>query len=314
MELFAKPGAGGIIEKRECGIDYILIQDRVKENAPREAGLLEIPAGKIREFENIYDCLRREIWEETGLTVVYINGESESAIVESNGYKVLNYTPFSSSQNLQGNYPIMVQVFICRVEGKLLSSSSESKNIRWMPLYELSKLLQEDMQSFYPMHVTTLKKYIKYKNVIENIEIDSVTKETEKEARELIISGLHERFGCYDYCKNPDIDNIIGYYVDKGDTFLVGISEGNVISTGALTIEDQHTGRIVRMSVDKQYRSRGVGARMLAELEKAARDKGFNKIVLETNNDWYSASGLYKKCGYIEYDRDEESIHMAKYL
>ncbi len=51
MELFAKPGVGGIIEKNIDGIDYILVQDRCKADAKSEYGLLEIPAGKIREFE-----------------------------------------------------------------------------------------------------------------------------------------------------------------------------------------------------------------------------------------------------------------------
>ena len=67
-ELFSKPAAGGIIERIIDGEVFILLQERYKGN-DRENGLVEIPAGKIREFENIYDCLRREISEETGLEV-----------------------------------------------------------------------------------------------------------------------------------------------------------------------------------------------------------------------------------------------------
>lgn len=163
MELFAIPGVGGIIERNIDGIDYILIQDRCKDDAKLECGLLEIPAGKIREFENIFDCLRREIWEETGLKVTYIKGEDEAIVVESNGYEVLNYTPFSCSQNIQGTYPIMVQTFICNAEGELLNRSNETKNIRWISLIELKKLLESDKNLFYPMHVTTLEKYLKTK-------------------------------------------------------------------------------------------------------------------------------------------------------
>lgn len=163
MEQFAKPGVGGIIEKNIDGIDCILVQDRCKDNAELEFGLLEIPAGKIREFENIFDCLRREIWEETGLTVTHIEGEDEAIVIEANGYKVLNYTPFSSSQNIQGTYPIMVQVFICSAAGELLNTSNESKNIRWMPILELKKLLERNKNSLYPMHVTTLEKYLEMK-------------------------------------------------------------------------------------------------------------------------------------------------------
>lgn len=163
MELFSKPGVGGIIEKNIDGVNYILVQDRYKDDAKTEVGLLEIPAGKIREFENIFDCLRREVWEETGLQVSYIEGEAESIIFESNGYRVLNYTPFSCSQNIQGTYPIMVQIFICNAEGDLLKNSNETKNIRWMPVTELKKLLEINRSSFYPMHVTTLEKYCRKK-------------------------------------------------------------------------------------------------------------------------------------------------------
>jgi ADP-ribose pyrophosphatase len=51
MELFAKHGVGGIIEKNIDGINCILVQDRCKDEAKSEFGLIEIPAGKIREFE-----------------------------------------------------------------------------------------------------------------------------------------------------------------------------------------------------------------------------------------------------------------------
>lgn len=160
MELFSKPGVAGIIEKNINGIDCILVQDRYKDDAEAEAGLIEIPAGKIREYENIFDCLRREIWEETGLKVTYIEGEDKATVFEANGYKVLSYTPFSCSQNIQGTYPIMVQAFICKASGDLLKITNETKNIRWMSLVELQKLLKSNKNLFYPMHVTSLLEYL----------------------------------------------------------------------------------------------------------------------------------------------------------
>jgi ADP-ribose pyrophosphatase len=76
---------------------------------------------------------------------------------------VLNYTPFSCSQNIQGIYPIMVQTFICNAIGDLLIKSKETKNIKWLPLIELKELLENHINLFYPMHVTTLEKYLKMK-------------------------------------------------------------------------------------------------------------------------------------------------------
>lgn len=160
MELLAIPGVGGIIEKTINGVEHILIQERCKEDAPLERGLIEIPAGKIRQFENIFDCLKREIKEETGLEVVKIYGENDATIIESNGYKVLSYSPFACAQNIEGNYPIMVEIFICEVQGDVLSSTNETKNMRWISLSELEEFLINEEKSFYPMHIITLRKYL----------------------------------------------------------------------------------------------------------------------------------------------------------
>ncbi len=164
MEILAKPGVGGILEQTINGQIHVLVQERYKDDVPIENGLIEIPAGKIRANENIYDCLRREIKEETGLDVDNIEGEDESTLVELKGYKVLNYSPFSSSQNIEGYYPIIVQVFICKVSGELLHESPESKNLRWISLKELDQLITKNCSVFYPMHIDTLRKYLKVKN------------------------------------------------------------------------------------------------------------------------------------------------------
>lgn len=163
MEVLAKPGVAGIIEKVIDGVDCILVQERYKDDALAETGLLEIPSGKVRAFECIYDTLRREVKEETGLEVVEISGERESQIITLNNYRVISYEPFASSQNTMGEYPIMVNTFICKVEGTLLTESDESKNIRWISLEELNVLLEKEINSLYPMHITSFRKYLKMK-------------------------------------------------------------------------------------------------------------------------------------------------------
>lgn len=87
-ERFSIPGVGGLIVKKIDNIEHILLQTRSKADAPGEDGLLEIPAGKIRAFENIFDTLKREIKEETGLDVTEILGENKLSVYSGNGYKV----------------------------------------------------------------------------------------------------------------------------------------------------------------------------------------------------------------------------------
>lgn len=162
-EKFSIPGVGGIVISERSGEPHILMQTRCKEDAPSENGLIEIPAGKIRAFESIFYALKREIREETGLTVTKILGEDSSPVYEADEYRVINFTPFSCAQNVAGKYPIMVFVFLCHVEGELLPYSDEAKNYQWVSVSKLKTMLKEPGQ-LYPMHVDTLHKYVSHMN------------------------------------------------------------------------------------------------------------------------------------------------------
>ena len=163
MEKYAIPGAGAIIEKKINGEIHILLQTRIKKDRKCENGLFEIPAGKIREFENIYDCLRREIKEETNLDLTYIKGETKAKIVKQNNYKVLNYKPFCCAQNIGKDYPILVNIFLCEAKGDLKRNKEETNNLKWEKISNLSNLLKKEKEQFYSMHISTLKKYLNYR-------------------------------------------------------------------------------------------------------------------------------------------------------
>lgn len=160
-EVFVKPAVGGIIERNVNGDDCILMQERYKEGD--KSSFLEIPAGKIREYEDIFQALRREVREETGLKIKEIKGEGDVVISKVNGYTVTSFMPFCVSQNLSGGYSLIVQVFICKADGEPFEKSDESKNIRWVPVEKLKKMIEEDESRFFPMHINALKKYIKLK-------------------------------------------------------------------------------------------------------------------------------------------------------
>lgn len=159
-EEFQIPGVGAIIERDVDGEKEILIQERVKPNSPTESGLLEIPAGKIRQFENLFDTLRREVFEETGLSIQHIDAEQDSSLLNILDYSVISCEPFCVSQNISGTYPIIVITFLCKAEGEPLLESNESKNIRWLPISQLAHQLYSQPESFYAMHIYALKKYL----------------------------------------------------------------------------------------------------------------------------------------------------------
>ena len=65
------------------------------------------------------------------------------------------------------------------------------------------------------------------------------------------------------------------------------------------------------MWVDPDARGLGVGARLLAELERHARRARVRVIRLETNRALREAIALYRSSGYVEVDRfnDEPYAH-----
>lgn len=104
-EKFAKPAIGAIVERMINGKKHIIIQERWKENGNETNGQYELPAGKIREYENAYDTVRREVFEETGLKVTKIIGEE--TLIYSEDIKTINFMPFCMTQNLEKAYSII---------------------------------------------------------------------------------------------------------------------------------------------------------------------------------------------------------------
>ena len=160
-EKFAIPCIGAIIEKEIDGEKYILIQERQKDEDLEANGLLEFVGGKLREYENIFDCIRREVMEETGLTITKIYGEENSFYNTINGNRVMSFEPFCISQNFSGVYSIVQNVFICEVEGEPIKSTNETINIRFEKITTIKQMIKENKNQFFLMNINPLKKYFK---------------------------------------------------------------------------------------------------------------------------------------------------------
>ena len=159
-EKFAIPAVGAIIVKKVGDEEFILVQNRKKNNGDGMDDLLEIPAGKIREYESIFEALRREVWEETGLHITTIQGEDASRFLDVVGNKTIVFSPYCVTQNLSGAYSIILSTFLCEAEGKLLERTNETENIRWVRRDTLKAIVDNSPESIFLMHVQALRKYL----------------------------------------------------------------------------------------------------------------------------------------------------------
>ena len=80
--------------------------------------------------------------------------------------------------------------------------------------------------------------------------------------------------------------------------FLVARLDGVVVGCGAVRQLDDTTAEVKRMFVDPPARGRGVGRRLLEELEAWAVAAGMTRLVLEAGDRQQEAIRLYQLCGF----------------
>jgi len=138
--------ARALIERVENNHAELLVQIR---NKPYEGStLIELPGGRVEEFESLVDALRREVREETGLDLSYIDGDETR--IETNGEdtNVECIQPFAVYQTLHGPVDSMGVYFRCQAEGQLLEAGDETTRPRWVPLHEITRMMNDDPEKF----------------------------------------------------------------------------------------------------------------------------------------------------------------------
>lgn len=102
---------------------------------------------------------------------------------------------------------------------------------------------------------------------------------------------------------NLDSDDFVYEILDDNKNFIAGVEF-------EIHAEWLFIGEI---AVIEEYRRKGIGTRMLKEVEEFAKSKGCEKAYLYTTN--FQAPEFYKKCGYhIEHTREYKDTTRNKHL
>jgi 8-oxo-dGTP pyrophosphatase MutT (NUDIX family) len=153
--------ARAIIEQESAEGMLIVVQVR---NKPYEGGKwLELPGGRVEEFESLIHALRREVREETGLEVTHIQGldtRLETSLADSN---VECFAPFAVYQTLQGPVDSMGVYFLCRAQGQLLSAGDETEDVQWMPVHQVAEWMKTSPEKFDWVDRAGLLYYLRHK-------------------------------------------------------------------------------------------------------------------------------------------------------
>ncbi len=141
----------------------LLLQKRWKPLvSPTYSGLLEIPAGGVNTFEQVFAAVKREVLEETGLRVTHIANAELVISEENNQEHHIAFQPYICQQTLktQDGLPWIGFVFLCQAEGEPLKKSSEAVEIAWTKLEDIQEKITHHSDQFFPLQIPVLKYYL----------------------------------------------------------------------------------------------------------------------------------------------------------
>lgn len=161
------PVVSAIVERVKDGKKEILVQTRWQpEIDPKYSGTIEIPAGWIDRYENVYEAVKREVFEETGLRVKKIIPEVKTKEYSPRDDSNFAFVPFCCQQQLKGGKPWVGFVFLCEAEdGELRHQEEETKDVRWIEVKELKKIFENTPKKIFTLQLGVLEYYFRYQNL-----------------------------------------------------------------------------------------------------------------------------------------------------
>ncbi|MEK7858672.1 MAG: GNAT family N-acetyltransferase [Elusimicrobiota bacterium] len=115
-----------------------------------------------------------------------------------------------------------------------------------------------------------------------------------------LVERVFREYGLWRDHKNglQDLRDIPAAYLRPGGEFLVLLAGPRVIGCGGLQVGRRGAAQVQRMYLDRAWRGRGLGRRLLNGLMERAARRGVRRLDLETSLRFQDAIALYLRCGF----------------
>ncbi len=122
------------------------------------------------------------------------------------------------------------------------------------------------------------------------------------DARRLLAAMVAEMLDMYPVAEMPTPAGFDDLEPAAGGAFLVGREDGRAVAGGGLKRLGPGVAEIKRMYVAPDARRRGHARRLLAAIESAARELGYERVRLDTGASQPHARALYESAGFQSID------------
>lgn len=122
-----------------------------------------------------------------------------------------------------------------------------------------------------------------------------------------IVGGIDNRRAFIPYNISDSIEDVVIAYKDDNAAGCAGLKRYSLVAA-----------EMKRVWVEPAYRGRGLATQLIQLMETKAKERGFQKVILQTREMMQDAVGLYRKLGYHQivnyppYDKLEGAVCFAK--
>lgn len=170
------------------------------------------------------------------------------------------------------HFPVLSLAYLVELSGQIKLDKKENSKISWIPLNKLKTIAFDSNQK--------ILKFLKEKFIFDLKRVHTLIMELNPTLK-------YEESSIY----KAILDGYISIIRDKGKIIGMGwIFPRQTMLHKQAVVED--------MIVDKAYRGRGLGEKILMDLLDWARQNGIEVVELTTNPKRVAANALYKKVGF----------------
>jgi SAM-dependent methyltransferase len=159
----ALPAVTAIIEREVNGEKEVLIQTRWRpSDTDNYHNKIELVSGVLdKPYENIFEVVKREVKEETGLTVTEIVNLEKTDTYTPSGDAAFAFKPFTAFQQLKGGRAWVGFAFVVHVaDGEIKFQEDETRDPRWIKKSALKELVKFSPEKFFTLNLGVLAVYL----------------------------------------------------------------------------------------------------------------------------------------------------------
>lgn len=142
----------------EAGKEYILLEENKKQHD--NDIMFELPGGVIRESENVYGCLRREL-NDKGFKVTKIFGEDKCNELSNEDETFTVFKPFCVSKSDTERNSIITNTILCEIDNTKVKRANNKSGYKWVCTDDIESMLIDQKENISAHNIAALRLFCK---------------------------------------------------------------------------------------------------------------------------------------------------------